>query len=329
MRMHTRERPYSCEVCHKRFIWRDSVKKHMETHITAAKYSCRLCGKWFRWLQGIRQHLQQQHKLKKCDVEAQVLNGGPSALFQKHPQDQFFHNDPSRTITADPSDTMAAHPLQQQHTNSAVEASNHPGILIRLEDDLSIANNSGEYICGEKQNEVQEAVRSIQILEPQSSPPASHEILHGVSDQSEALPIQPGERLDVEAIYLVENEESHPNNTTLLDENPRESTDKSDLNRPLRSLQSIEQDQSRDYDNLILDAQTGSANSKEWRPRYFVHENSTCNVESSSSNTNQREGNVSSNVITTESQNSSMLPCNVIYDNVQQRTSSNNPDLTS
>lgn len=40
----------------------------------------------FRWLQGIRQHLQQQHKLKKCDVEAQVNTNGAATFYQKQLQ---------------------------------------------------------------------------------------------------------------------------------------------------------------------------------------------------------------------------------------------------
>ena len=60
---------------------------------------------FIRWLQAVRQHLQQQHKLKKCDVEAQVMtdetNSGatplPASLEQEVLQANTLHQQQTHT----------------------------------------------------------------------------------------------------------------------------------------------------------------------------------------------------------------------------------------
>ncbi|KAF2357173.1 Zinc finger C2H2-type [Trinorchestia longiramus] len=348
MRMHTRERPYACEVCNKRFIWRDSVKKHMETHIAAAKYSCRLCGKWFRWLQGIRQHLQQQHKLKKSDVEAQVLNG-TSALFQKHTQVQLLQSAQVKQGLPQPS-TDSQLPSQSGMTTVGHGSQNGPQTSMLLPnfkpESVAVAPAadgfpkpvSVEPFHTEDQDEVKRAVRSIQLSETysKSMSPKKVERCSSASNPLASSSSFDGRDASLElgckGIFLVENGlpssagnaevvqvQTLPQVQNHLVEQDRQSEAGSSQCNPQPCAQSI----NKSMDAFHHDPTSSSTVTGEWRPRYLASSSVSLNANSSvSSNQNAEDYDMTAS--SCEPKDISTT-CNVLFNSDAKATGSVEP----
>lgn len=52
------DRPHKCLHCHKSFITKDTLSKHLSVHNESRNFKCGQCGKLFKRISHVREHLK-------------------------------------------------------------------------------------------------------------------------------------------------------------------------------------------------------------------------------------------------------------------------------
>lgn len=58
---HTREKPFQCNFCLKRFTLKENLRVHFQTHAGDKRFQCHLCFKRFTSKPGLKKHTLQMH----------------------------------------------------------------------------------------------------------------------------------------------------------------------------------------------------------------------------------------------------------------------------
>lgn len=66
LRVHTKEKPFECDICKKKFMLRINLTVHYRIHTGERPYKCKSCEKTFIQKSNLDAHVNNHHKNIKC-----------------------------------------------------------------------------------------------------------------------------------------------------------------------------------------------------------------------------------------------------------------------
>ena len=68
-RIHTKEKPFGCPACHKRFISSSDLCRHKRTHTNERPFKCNLCTKIFTRKCHLKRHEKNLHHVPSQNLQ--------------------------------------------------------------------------------------------------------------------------------------------------------------------------------------------------------------------------------------------------------------------
>lgn len=72
MRTHTKEKPYECNMCDKKFARTGDLREHKLQHGNFVGHYCHFCDKVFKLKRSLSVHIKKKHR-GECDPLATVV----------------------------------------------------------------------------------------------------------------------------------------------------------------------------------------------------------------------------------------------------------------
>uniref|UniRef100_A0ABD2XQN9 C2H2-type domain-containing protein n=1 Tax=Trichogramma kaykai TaxID=54128 RepID=A0ABD2XQN9_9HYME len=70
--VHIRSKPYECEICHKSYCHKDTLKSHINlVHVRSKLFECEICHKSFGYQSELKRHVNAVHDRSKpfeCNI---------------------------------------------------------------------------------------------------------------------------------------------------------------------------------------------------------------------------------------------------------------------